>query len=95
VLKREGQRFEGVIEAQQVDRARDVAGRTQSGEGIGGRSEANVPQDKLASVTLEPFDQAQLADVQRLGFGDRADHRMKGFVMGQGMNAVRSVGELD
>src|ERR1035437_5353701 len=88
---REGQRFECVIEAQQVDRARDAAGRMQSGEGIGRRPEANVPQDKLARVMLEPFHQAQLPDIQRLRLGHRANHRMKGLVMGERMNAVRPV----
>ena len=95
VLQRERQRFEGVVEAQQVDRAGDVAGRPQRGERIGRRAEADVPQDKFARVTLEPLDQAQLPDIQRLGLGHRADHGMKGLVMGQRMDAVRAVGELD
>lgn len=95
VLERKGKWFEGVVEAQQVDRAGDVAGRPESGERIGGRPEADVPQDKFASVMLEALNQPQLADIQRFGFGDRADHRMKGLVMGQGMDAVRPVGEFD
>ena len=95
VLQREGERFEGVVEAQQVDRAGDVAGRPQSGERVGGRAETDVPQDKVACVTLEPLDQPQLPDIQGLRLGDRADHRMKGLVMGQRMDAVRPVGELD
>jgi hypothetical protein len=63
VLERERKWFEGVVEAQQVDRAGEVAGCPQSGEGIGGRSEANVPQDKFADVTPEPLDQVKLADI--------------------------------
>jgi hypothetical protein len=40
---------------------------------------------------LEPFHQAQLPDIQRLRLGHRANHRMKGLVMGERMNAVRPV----
>ena len=95
MFEREGQRLEGVIEAQQVDRAGDVAGRPQRGERIGRRPEADIPQDEVALVTPEALGQAQLADIQRLGLGDRADHWMKRLVMGQGMDAVRPIGELD
>ena len=62
---------------------------------IGGRAEADIPQDELARVTLEPLDQAQLPDIQRLGLGHRADDRMKRLVMGEGMDAVRAIGELN
>src|ERR1035438_6354809 len=89
------QRFEGVIEAQQVNRARDVPGGPQSRERIGRRPEADIPQDEFSRVTLEPLDQPQLPDIQRLGFGHRADHRMKGLMMGQRVDAVRPVGEFD
>jgi hypothetical protein len=34
-----------------------------------------------------------LPDIQSLGFGDGADDRMKGLVMGEGMDAVRAIGE--
>ena len=95
VLECEGQRFEGVIEAQHVDRAGDAAGCPQRGERIAGRPEADIPQDEFARVTQEPIGQPQLPDIQCLGFGHRADHRMKSLVMGQGMDAVRPVGELD
>jgi hypothetical protein len=95
VLEREGERFEGVIEAQQVDRAGDVPGRPQGGERIGCRPEADIPQDEFARVPPEALDQAQLPDIERLGFGDRADHRMKGLVMGEGMDAVGAIGEFD
>ena len=95
VLEGEGQRFEGVVEAQQVDGAGDGAGRAQGGEGVGGRAEADIPQDEFAGVMLEALDQAQLPDIQGVGFGDRADHGMEGLVVGQGMDAVGAIGELD
>jgi hypothetical protein len=44
---------------------------------------------------LDALGQAQLPDIQGLGFDDRADHGMKGLVVGEGMDAVRAVGELD
>jgi len=82
-----------VVEAQEVDRAGDLARRPQSGERIGGGAEADIPQDELAGVMLEALDQAQLTDIQRLGLGHRADDRMERLVMGQRMDAVRPIGE--
>jgi hypothetical protein len=95
VLKRERQWFESVVEAQQVDRAGNVAGGPKSGKRVGRRSEADIPEDKFAYVAPEPLDQAQLPDIQRLGLGHRADHRMEGLVMGHGMDAVGAIGEFD
>ena len=46
-------------------------------------------------MTLETLDQAQLPHIQRLGLDYRADHRMKGLVMGEGMDAVRAIGKLN
>ena len=95
VLQPEGQWVERVVKAQQVDRTGDVPSRPQSGERIGRRSEANIPQNELARVALEALDQAQLPDVQRLRFGDGADDRMKGLVMGHRMDAVRAIRQFD
>jgi hypothetical protein len=44
---------------------------------------------------LDALDQAQLPDIQRLGFGDWADHGVKRLVVSEGMDAVRPVGELN
>ena len=44
-------------------------------------------------MTLETLDQAQLPHIQRLGLDYRADDRMKGLVMSEGMHAVRAIGE--
>ena len=44
---------------------------------------------------LDALGEAQLPDIQGLGFDDRADHGMEGLVVGQGMDAVRAIGELD
>src|ERR1035441_970709 len=49
MLERERQRFEGVIEAQQVNRARDVPGGPQSRERIGRRPEADRKSTRLNS----------------------------------------------
>ncbi|MCX6923262.1 MAG: hypothetical protein NT154_08650 [Verrucomicrobia bacterium] len=95
VLEREGERVEGVVKAQQMDWAGDATSRTQGSEGVGGSPEADIPHDEFALVVLQALDQAQLANIQRLRFGDRADHGMKGLVMGEGMDAVRAVGELN
>ena len=44
---------------------------------------------------LESLDQAQLPDIQRLGFGDRANDGMKRLVVSERMDAMCPVGELD
>jgi hypothetical protein len=95
VLEREGERVEGVIEAEQVDWAGDGTSCVQGGDRVGGSAEADIPEDEFARVTLEALGQAELPDIQRLGFDDRTDHGMKGFAMGEGMDAVRAVGELN
>jgi hypothetical protein len=46
-------------------------------------------------MALEALDQAQLPDIQRLGFRHRANHRMKRLVVGKGMDAVGAIGEFD
>jgi hypothetical protein len=95
VLKGEGKRVEGVVEAHEVDRARDATGRAHGGDGVGGGAETDIPEDKLAGVMLEALDQAELANIQGLGFGDRADDGMEGLGVGEGMNAVGAIGELN
>ena len=44
-------------------------------------------------MTLETLDQAQLPHIQRIGLDYRADDRMKGLAMGDGMDAMRAIGE--
>jgi hypothetical protein len=95
VLKGEGKRVEGVVEAQQVDRARDAMSRAHGGDGVGGSAETDVPENKFAGVMLESLDQAELPDIQGVGFGDRADHGVKRLVVSEGMDAVGAIGELN
>jgi hypothetical protein len=45
-------------------------------------------------VSGEAFGKAKLFDVERLGFGDGADDRMKGLAFGDRVDAVDAVGEL-
>ena len=46
-------------------------------------------------MTLQTLDQAQLPHIQRLGLDYRADDRMKGLAVGEGMDAVRAISQLD
>ncbi len=94
VLEGEGEGIEGVVETQEADGAGEVAGGAQGGKGVGGGTEANVPDDELAGVALEAVDEAELADVEGLGFGNGADDGVEGLVVGEGMDAVRAIGEL-
>ena len=36
-----------------------------------------------------------MADIQGVGFGDRADHGMERLAVGEGMDAVGAIGELN
>jgi hypothetical protein len=84
-----------MVEAQKVDRAGDGAGRAEGSDGVGGGAETDIPQDEFAGVMLEALDQAELANIQGLGFGDRADDGMEGLVVREGMDAVGAIGELN
>ncbi len=95
VFERELERFEGVIEAKDAQRAQRGAGGAQHGEDIGGGAEADIPDDEFARMRGHAFGQAELSDIKRLGFGDRADDGMKGLVFGERMNAVNAGGEPD
>jgi len=92
VLKGERQRFEGVIETEQMDGTGEVPGRPQNSEGIGGCPQADVPNDEFAGVVGQPFGQVDLADVKGLRFGHRADDRMEGLAMGERMDAMNAAG---
>lgn len=95
VIEGEPERFEGVIEADDAERATGGAGGAEDGEDIRGGAEADVPDDEFTGMRGETFRQAELADVEGLRFGDRADDGMEGFAMGNGMDAVDAARELD
>ncbi len=95
VFEGELERFEGVVEADDAQGAGDVAGGAQHGEDVGGGAEANIPDDEFAGVGGEAFGEAELLDVQGFGFGDGADDGMKGFALGDRMDAVDAIDEFD
>ena len=61
---------------------------------IGGRPQADIPDDKFADMSLQPFAQSELFHIQRLRLRHRADDRMKRFPVRQRMNAVDAGGKL-
>ena len=95
MTQREFQWFDGAIEADQADPAGQTAGGAEDGQGIGGGAEANVPDDEFTRVLREAFVEAELPDVNGLGFGDGSDDRMKRLAFGDGMNAMGPIGESD
>jgi hypothetical protein len=95
VFEGELQRFERVVEADDAQRASGGAGGAENGEDVGGSAEADIPQDEFAGMRGEAFGQAELPDVEGLGFRDRADDGMEGFAMGERMDTVDAVGEGD
>ncbi len=95
VLEGKLERLEGVVEAEHPNRGGDLPSRPQDGERVGGRPEANVPDDEFALKAPEPLDQAELANIERPGLRCRTDDRMEGLVMGQGMDAMSAAGQFD
>ena len=89
------QGIEGLVEAQHSDRAGNVAGGAQHGDRVGRRAQANVPDNEIAGMAVQAFDQAQLSDVERLSFRHRADHRMKRLSMAERMHTVDTVRQPD
>ena len=63
VLEGKSERLQRVVEAQDVDGAWDVTGRAQGGQGVGGSTQAHIPQDELVRVAPRPFGQAKLVDI--------------------------------
>ena len=76
VLEGEGQRFVGVVKADQAEPSRNPPGGAQGGEGIGGPAQPDIPDHKLPGVALEPFANPQLADIEPFRFSLRAQSGM-------------------
>jgi len=95
VFEGELERFEGVVKADDTERALRGAGGAQNCEDIGGSTEADVPDDEFAGMRGHAFGEAQLFYIQGFRFGDRADDGMEGFAMRDGMDAMDAAGELD
>ena len=87
--------FEGVVEAEDSQRARREAGGAEDGQNIRGGAESDVPDDEFAGVCGEAFGKAKLFDVKGLGFGNRADDGMEGFALGDGVDAMDAAREFD
>ena len=96
MLARELKRLQQMIEADEGGSAREYRARTpQDGQRIGGGSQPDVPDDKIAGVRRQPFAKPELPDVERLGLRHGSDDRMERFTFGKRMHAVRAVGELN
>ena len=87
--------IKGFLEAFEANSRRDGAGGGEDGEGIGGRSQANVPDDEFTGGGAEAFGQPHLAEVKSLGFRHGANDRMKGFAAVEGLDRVRAGGEAN
>src|SRR5258706_2453858 len=95
MLQCELRRFDGVVEANQVQRTGNLPSSAQNRERIGGGSQADVPNYELPRVVLKAFEEAKLPNVQGLSFGGTTYDRMKGFAMSKGMNAMDAICEFD
>jgi len=95
VFEGELERLEGVVKADDAERASRGAGGAQNGQNIGGGAEADVPDDEFAGVGGHAFGEAELFNVEGLGFGDGADDGVEGFAMSKRMDAMNAAGEFD
>ena len=95
VLQRERQGFNLMIKADEPECAGQVTGGTQNGQGVGCRTEADIPNHEFTGMTLQPFAQPELIDVERLRFGDRSDDGMKGLGIREGTHGADAVVEAD
>ncbi len=93
--EREVQRLQGAVEADEPERAGQIPRGTQDGEGVGGGAQADIPDHEFSGMPVEAFAESQLIHIQSLRLGDRANDRVKGFVMRQRMEAVVAADELN
>src|SRR5713226_5042995 len=95
VWEGEAERFDGLIETEQPDRAREFASGSQHGQGVGRRAQAHIPNDELPAVVSDALDQVKLLNVERLGFRHGADDGMKRFAAGQRMDAEHAIDQFN
>lgn len=89
------ERGQSVIEADQTDRARNVPRCLKHRQRISRRSQPDIPNDeRMGRRLLKSITQPSLGYVKCLGFGHRANHRVKGLGVGQGVNAMGAVREF-
>ncbi len=83
MLQGKSQGFQSMIKTQQMNGGWHLPGRAEDRQSVGGRAQADVPDDKLTGVALEPLRQLELEDVEGLRLGDRSDHRVKSLSVGK------------
>ena len=95
VFEAEPERVESAIEADDFQHAFVTTHGTEDGEDVRCRSQSHVPNHKLFLEVANALGQAQLLHIERLGFSDRADHRMERFVVFGRINAGDAVRQGD
>src|SRR5256885_16397085 len=85
----------GLIEADQPNRARSRACGAQHRHGIGRRAQANVPNHEFAVVLPQAPRQTELADIEGLGLRHWPDDWMKRLAMRERVDAMGAVGQLN
>ena len=95
IIKRELERFDGVVEADDAQRAFRGTGGAENGQNIRGGAEADVPDDKFTGMSGHAFGQPKLADIQGLGLRNRPNDGMERLAVRDRMDTVNAAGELD
>src|SRR5438874_762595 len=88
-------RLRCVIEAEHVQLRADLSRAAQHRQHIGGSAQADIPNNKLTAMFLQPVGQSQLLQVKSFGLGERPNDRMEGLAMKQRVNAVRAIRQFD
>ncbi len=89
------ERFQRVIEADDANVTRHLAGCPKHNQGVCRGSQADVPYHKFTLMPAHAFNQPQLPHAQRFRFRRGANDRVERFAMHQGPNAMRTAGQAD
>lgn len=89
------ERGNGMVETDDAEETGCRAGSPQDRQNICRRPQPNIPDHEFAAVRGHPFRQAQLFDIQSLGFRHGTDDGMERLAFSERMDAVDAAGEFD
>src|SRR6267378_1081384 len=95
VLQGKFQWFQRMIKTHEPDLTRDVPRGAQDGEGVGRRTQTDIPDHKFTGMMLQSFAKPELIDIKRLRLRDRPDDRMKGFSVRERAHGTDAVVQTD
>src|SRR5437879_3613235 len=79
--QRKFQRLECFIKTQQPERAGSLPGGMQHREHIGGRAQADIPNDEVSGCVTQPLDESNLPYIQGFSLRYRTNHGMESLII--------------